>query len=103
MKSLKSPTTVIAMLALFVALGGGAALASGVISGNSIANHSIPLRKLSARAVHRLRGHKGPKGNTGAAGQPGADGTDGTNGHGRHRRHRHLGRRERQFLHGGRI
>ena len=42
MKRLTHPATAIAIIALFVALGGGAALASGLISGSQIKNHSIP-------------------------------------------------------------
>ena len=68
MKALKSPTTIIAALALFVALGGGAALASGMISGKSIKNHSIPLKKLSRSAIHKLHGQRGRAGAAGADG-----------------------------------
>ena len=80
MKHLKHPATVIAALALFVALGGGAAWASGLISGSKIKNHSIAEKKLTSKAVKALRGHRGPKGATGAAGAPGAPGAPGTTG-----------------------
>ena len=50
MKSLKHPATVIAALALFVALGSGA-WASGLISGSHIKNHSIAAKKLTQGAV----------------------------------------------------
>jgi hypothetical protein len=56
MRAWKHPATVIAALALFVALGGGAALASGLISGKQIANHSIPAKKLTAAAIKTLQG-----------------------------------------------
>ena len=80
MKNWKSPTTIIALLALFVALGGGAALASGMISGKSIKNHSIPLKKLQKRAINQLRGHRGPPGAPGADGMEGAPGPTGDDG-----------------------
>ena len=44
MKHLKHPATVIAALALFVAVGGGAT-ASVLISGTQIKNHSIAAKK----------------------------------------------------------
>jgi hypothetical protein len=66
---LKHPATIIALLALFVALGGGAALASGMVSGRQIANHSIPQWKLTRRAIRNLRvGARGPAGPRGPAG-----------------------------------
>ena len=43
-------------------LGGGAALASGLISGNQIVNHSIPAKKLTAAAIKTLHGQTGPAG-----------------------------------------
>ena len=60
MKGLKHPATVIAALALFVALGGGAALASGLISGSQIKNHSIATKKLTKKAIASLHGQRGP-------------------------------------------
>jgi hypothetical protein len=86
MKGLKHPATIIASLALFVALGGGAALASGLISGAKIVNHSISEKKLTAAAVKALRGQQGPagaqgpKGATGAAGPQGVQGIQGVQG-----------------------
>lgn len=63
MNGLRHPATVIALLALFVALGGGAAVASGLIPGKRIANHSIPEWKLTSRAIKNLRvGARGPAG-----------------------------------------
>jgi len=68
---LKHPATIIALLALFVALGSGAAFASGLVSGRQIANHSIPQWKLTRRAVRNLRsgarGHVGPRGPAGSS------------------------------------
>jgi len=53
---------VISLTALFVALGGGAAAASGLISGSQILNHSIPAKKLTAAAIRALHGQRGPAG-----------------------------------------
>jgi hypothetical protein len=51
-----SPAFVISLIALFVALGGTTAYASGLISGRQIVNHSISAKKLTAAAVNALRG-----------------------------------------------
>ena len=51
-----SPALVISLIALFVALAGGAAAATGLISGNQIANHSISAKKLTAAAIKALHG-----------------------------------------------
>ena len=51
-----SPALVVAMVALFVALGGGAALASAMISGKNIIDHSIAKKKLTTSAVQALQG-----------------------------------------------
>lgn len=77
MKFLRHPATVIAAVALFVALGGGAAYASGLISGSRIKNHSIAAKKLTKSAIKSLHGRRGPRGATGAAGAPGAAGVQG--------------------------
>jgi hypothetical protein len=56
-KQLKHPATVIAAIALFVALGGGAwAATTGLISGSKIANNSIAEKKLTKSAVMDLKG-----------------------------------------------
>jgi Collagen triple helix repeat (20 copies) len=74
----KHPATVIAALALFVALGGGAvAYASGVISGSEIENHSIAEKKLTSGAVRALRGRRGRTGRTGHPGPTGPVGPTG--------------------------
>lgn len=80
MKALKHPATIIASLAFFVALGGGAALASGLISGKTIVNHSIPENKLTAAAIKALRGQQGPAGPQGQAGANGPQGSKGDTG-----------------------
>jgi hypothetical protein len=79
-KGLKHPATVIAALALFVALGGGAALASGLISGSQLKNHSIPAKKLTKKAIASLHGQRGPRGATGATGAAGVTGATGAQG-----------------------
>jgi hypothetical protein len=58
--ALKHPATFLAALALFVALGSGAATASGLISGRQLVDHSVPESKLTYRAVAALqwRGNK---------------------------------------------
>jgi Collagen triple helix repeat (20 copies) len=79
-KHWKQPSTVIALLALFVAVGGGTAVASSLISGNAIRNHSIAERKLTSGAIahlHGLQGPPGPAGVTGPKGDTGATGLQG--------------------------
>jgi hypothetical protein len=76
-----SPALAIALFALFLALGGGAAAyASGLISGSQIKNHSIAEKKLTPKAIKALRGRRGPKGSTGATGPAGAAGAPGSTG-----------------------
>jgi hypothetical protein len=74
-KRLTHPATVIAALALFVAFGGTAALAGGLISGNRITNHSIAESKLTKKAIKGLKGQHGPRGATGASGPQGPAGS----------------------------
>ena len=69
-KHLRHPATIIASLALFVAFGGGAAWAGGLISGSQIKNHSIGSKKLTKRAIKSLRGKPGPVGPQGTPGGP---------------------------------
>jgi hypothetical protein len=80
MKGLKHPATIIAAVALFAALGGGAAWASGLISGSQIKNHSIAEKKLTKKAVKALHGQRGARGPAGAAGATGATGAAGPQG-----------------------
>ncbi len=79
-KLFRNPALAVAVLALFVALGGGVAAASGLISGKQIENQTIALSKLTSGAVHRLHGQKGATGATGATGAPGANGAAGAQG-----------------------
>jgi len=74
-----SPTLVISVVALFVALG-GTAYASGLIPGSQIENHSIPAKKLTRSAINSLRGQRGPKGARGEKGNTGATGPTGQQG-----------------------
>jgi len=72
------PATIIAMLALFVAIGGTATAASGLINGKKLVNNSvagkklknktITKNKLAPKTVKALKGQKGPQG------APGKDG-----------------------------
>jgi hypothetical protein len=78
-KRLTHPATVIAAFALFVALGGTAAWASGLISGSQIKNHSIAENKLTKKAIKALHGQQGPRGATGLAGPPGPGGGSSSN------------------------
>ena len=55
-----SPALIISLVALFVALGGTTAYASGLISGKQIVNHLISAKKLTAAAVDALKGERGP-------------------------------------------
>lgn len=80
MNAWKHPATIIALLALFVALGGGAAVASGLISGAQIENHTIAAKKLTKLAIKSLHGAHGPAGPTGPQGPPGPSGATGMQG-----------------------
>ena len=80
MKSLKHPATILAAVALFVALGGGAAMASGLVSGSQIKNHSIAAKKLTKSAIKSLHGQRGPQGLPGATGATGPQGATGATG-----------------------
>jgi hypothetical protein len=73
-----SPATIIALLALFVALT-GTATAAGValITGKQIKDGSIGLADLSPRAKAGLKGARGPQGPQGAQGPQGLVGPAG--------------------------
>ncbi|MDQ5893801.1 MAG: hypothetical protein QG596_62 [Actinomycetota bacterium] len=78
------PATVIAILALFVAVGGTATAASGLINGKNIKNNTvtgkklknktITKNKLAPKTIKALKGQKGAQGPQGNQGDPGADG-----------------------------
>lgn len=76
-KALRHPATILAAIALFLALGSGAAVASGLLSGKRLLNHSVPEQKLTARAISSLRGQRGPAGPQGPTGPTGATGANG--------------------------
>ena len=68
----------IALLALFVALGGTSFAAANLISGSQIKPHTIAKNRLTNSAVRQLhgtQGARGPAGPQGAQGAPGANGT----------------------------
>ncbi len=81
------PATVIAVVALFIAIGGTATAASGLINGKQIKpgtvtakqikNKTITKGKLAPSTVRSLTGQRGP---TGPGGAPGATGPTGANG-----------------------
>ncbi len=81
------PGTVIAALALFIAIGGTATAASGLINGKKIKkgtvtakqikNKTITKSKLAPSTVSALKGQAGPAGAAGATGPAGATGTTG--------------------------
>jgi hypothetical protein len=73
------PAFVIALVALFIALG-GAAYAGGLISGKQIKNHTIAEKKLTKKAIAALRGQRGLRGPAGPVGATGATGATGGQG-----------------------
>ena len=82
---LRQPATVIAMLALFASLSGGA-IAAKLITGKGIKDGSLQAKDLSGAARTSLQGQvgasgaAGPKGDTGAPGATGAAGAGGSGG-----------------------
>jgi hypothetical protein len=76
---------VVAAIALFLAIGGSAAAASGMFSGSQIEPNSIPLNRLSGDARQALnqagpRGQQGSQGDDGQTGDRGKQGADGDRG-----------------------
>jgi hypothetical protein len=76
----------IAMLALFLALGGTTYAASSALIGRNtvaspqVVNGSLQTKDLSAKARKTLKGNRGPRGLRGAAGAAGAAGAKGATG-----------------------
>jgi hypothetical protein len=70
----------IALLALFLALGGTSFAAATLINGKQIKNHTIARKKLTNKAIRQLKGNRGPAGPAGAQGAPGAPGAPGAAG-----------------------
>jgi hypothetical protein len=82
-------STVVAYLALFVALGGSAYAAAtitgkhikdGTVTGRDVKNRSLSTNKLSAEALSSLAGPAGSQGVRGQQGQPGPKGDQGSAG-----------------------
>jgi hypothetical protein len=81
------PATVIALIALFVAVGGTATAASGLINGKKLKNNTVAGKKLKNKTVTKkklapatikaLKGQQGPKGDKGDQGAPGVPGQNG--------------------------
>ena len=92
MKKIKRirPATLIALLALFIAIGGTATAASGLINGKKIKkgtltskafkSQTITTTKISPATIGALSGAKGPKGERGEAGARGDRGPTGDQG-----------------------
>ena len=84
------PATLIAMLALFIAVGGTATAASGLINGKQIKkgtvtnkafkDQTITKAKISLSSLSGLAGAQGPRGEKGAKGDPGSNGPNGDQG-----------------------
>jgi hypothetical protein len=70
----------VALLALFVALGGTSYAAAALISGFQIKPHSIPRNRLTNKAITQLKGNRGPRGAQGAQGARGPTGAQGLQG-----------------------
>jgi hypothetical protein len=78
-----SPALIIALIALFVALGGTSLAAANLINGKLIKANSIPKNRLTKRAIkslHGARGAQGPQGPQGATGLQGPEGPQGAQG-----------------------
>jgi hypothetical protein len=67
----------IALLALFLVLGGTSYAAATVINGKSIKPNSIPKNRLTKTAIKQLKGNRGAQGLRGATGAQGIQGVQG--------------------------
>jgi hypothetical protein len=70
----------IALLALFLVLGGTSFAAGTLINGSQIKKHSIAKNRLTNKAIKQLKGNRGPRGLQGAQGPAGAQGAQGAQG-----------------------
>jgi hypothetical protein len=70
----------IALIALFLVLGGSSYAAATVINGKSIKPNSIPKNRLTKTAIKQLKGSRGARGLQGARGATGAQGAQGVQG-----------------------
>ena len=75
-----APALAVAIVAVVLALTGGAFAAGKLIDGSQIKNGSIAASKLTASAKKQLEGEQGPKGAKGATGATGATGSQGPKG-----------------------
>ena len=89
LKNMKRPQlgTILASLALIVALGGTATAASGLINGKNIKNNTVTGKKLKNKTITKnklapktVKALKGQTGATGAQGRKGDQGDPGLNG-----------------------
>src|SRR3954462_15142492 len=76
-----SPAMIVALVALFVVLGGGAyaafKLPKGSVGTKQLKKHAVMPPKLAKSTVRKLRGVPGPPGEPGQPGQPGQTGPAG--------------------------
>ena len=70
----------IALLALFLALGGTSYAAATLISGSQIKPHTIAKNRLTNKAIKQLKGNRGARGPAGAPGAQGPQGIQGIQG-----------------------
>jgi hypothetical protein len=71
----------VALLALFLALGGTSAFAAAtLINGSQIKPHTIAKNRLTNKAIKQLKGNRGPQGLQGPKGTTGAQGVQGIQG-----------------------
>jgi len=70
----------IALLALFLALGGTSYAAATLISGSQIKPHTIAKNRLTNKAIKQLKGNRGARGAQGLRGPTGAQGVQGVKG-----------------------
>ena len=75
-----SPALVVATIALAVALGGGTAIAAGLVTSDQIKNGTIRLVDIDTAAKKALKGQTGETGPQGPAGPQGAQGPSGQRG-----------------------
>jgi collagen type II alpha len=68
---------VIALLALFLALGGTSFAAATLINGKQIKPHTIAKNRLTNTAIKQLKGNRGPAGQRGPTGAQGVQGIQG--------------------------
>lgn len=82
-----SPSMIVALVALFVALGGssyaaititGKNIKNDSVTGKDVRNRTLGANELSRRAVSSLRGRRGATGPSGPTGAPGQTGLAGT-------------------------